>query len=225
MPIFCGGSVKCDAKPADRNAVGPHGDPRLDARCRQSLSPIFRRRSLRHAVSSSPSTPPAFIGETNSGAGARLICSSCQAKRAPLAERYIRAFRVWHYGKLAGPERIFSRLHGCPAGSPVNASSRSSPCATHDSGRVWFAVPFLLETFTLCFLPISRRNQITKWGIVVRCWKERLPFRVFLRFGRALVPAAATLLISNLSQQPEPLGSKAANSCCHQWLPEREFGL
>ena len=45
-------------------------------------------------------------------------------------------------------------------------------------------------------------------GIIVRCWKERLPFRVFLRFGRALVPAAATPLISSLSQQPEPLGSK-----------------
>jgi hypothetical protein len=58
-------------------------------------------------MSSSPSTPPAFIGETNSGAGARLTCSSCQAKRAPLAERYIRAFRVWHYGKLAGPELIY----------------------------------------------------------------------------------------------------------------------
>jgi hypothetical protein len=39
--------------------------------------------------------------------GPRLTCSSCQAKRAPLAERYIRAFRVWHYGKLAGPELIY----------------------------------------------------------------------------------------------------------------------
>jgi hypothetical protein len=48
-----------------------------------------------------------------------------------------------------------SRLHGWPAGSPVNASSRTSRCATHDSGPVWFAIPLLLRTFTfaLCRSP------------------------------------------------------------------------
>ena len=48
-------------------------------------------------------------------------------------------------------------------GSPINASSRTSRCATHDSGPVWFAIPFLLETFTLYSLPISRRTSVHKF--------------------------------------------------------------
>ena len=35
-----------------------------------------------------------------------------------------------------------------PASSPVNASSRTSRCVTHDSGSVWLAIPLLLRTFT-----------------------------------------------------------------------------
>ena len=54
-----------------------------------------------------PRRLPPSLARQNSGAGARLICSSCQAKRAPLAEKYIRVSRVWHYGKLAGPELIY----------------------------------------------------------------------------------------------------------------------
>src|SRR5260221_4574164 len=41
-----------------------------------------------------------------------------------------------------------SRLNGWPANSPVNASSRTSRCVTHDSGPVWLAIPLLLRTFT-----------------------------------------------------------------------------
>ena len=43
---------------------------------------------------------------------------------------------------------------------PVDISSRISECATHDSERVWLAVPLLLETFTLYSLPISRRTSV-----------------------------------------------------------------
>ena len=45
-------------------------------------------------------------------------------------------------------------------GSPVNASSRTSRCTTHDPGPVWFAIPFLLETSTPYSLPISRRTSL-----------------------------------------------------------------
>ncbi len=41
-----------------------------------------------------------------------------------------------------------SRLNGWPAGTPVNASSRTSRCVTHDSGPAWLAIPLLLRTFT-----------------------------------------------------------------------------
>src|SRR5258708_12373150 len=41
-----------------------------------------------------------------------------------------------------------SRLNGWPANSPVNASSRTSRCVTHDSGPVCLAIPLLLRTFT-----------------------------------------------------------------------------
>src|SRR5258708_8280151 len=58
------------------------------------------------------------------------------------------------------PDAKISRLNGWPAGSPVNASSRTSQCATHDSGPVWFAIPSLLETFTLYSLSISRRTSV-----------------------------------------------------------------
>src|ERR1700730_15263716 len=34
-----------------------------------------------------------------------------------------------------------------PVGAPVNASSRTSRCATHDSGTVWFVIPFLFRDF------------------------------------------------------------------------------
>ena len=42
-----------------------------------------------------------------------------------------------------------SRLNGWPAGFPVNASSRISRCATHDSGPARLAIPLLLWTFTI----------------------------------------------------------------------------
>src|SRR5258708_13049216 len=54
-----------------------------------------------------------------------------------------------------------SRLNGWPASSPVNASSRTSRCVTHDSGPVWLAIPFLLRTFTfysLRSLPAHKRT-------------------------------------------------------------------
>jgi len=55
---------------------------------------------------------------------------------------------------------LFRGFNGWPGGSPVDASSRTSLCATHDSGPVRFAIPFLSETFTLYPLSISRRTSI-----------------------------------------------------------------
>src|SRR6476661_6762421 len=37
---------------------------------------------------------------------------------------------------------------------------RTSRCATHDSGPVWFAIPSLFETFTRYSLSISRRTSV-----------------------------------------------------------------
>src|SRR5260221_6561734 len=45
--------------------------------------------------------------------------------------------------------RVLSRLDGWPASSPVNASQRTSRCATHDSGPVWFAIPLLLDRYSI----------------------------------------------------------------------------
>jgi hypothetical protein len=61
-----------------------------------------------------------------------------------------------------------SNLNGWPAGSPVNASSRTSRCATHDSGPVWFAIPFLLRTFTfaLCRSPGALTYDFFRFVIV-----------------------------------------------------------
>ena len=69
------------------------------------------------------------------------------------------------------PELIycFRGFNGWPAGSPVNASLRTSRCTTHDSGPVWFAIPFLLETSTLYSLPISRRTSATYQMKQLRC--------------------------------------------------------
>jgi hypothetical protein len=53
---------------------------------------------------------------------------------------------------------LLSRLHGWPAGSPVNASSRTSRCATHDLEASMVCYSFSLEDLRLCSLPISRRT-------------------------------------------------------------------
>jgi len=53
-----------------------------------------------------------------------------------------------------------SRLNGWPAGSPVNASSRISRRATHDSGPVRLAIPLLLWTFTITLCAVSRRTSV-----------------------------------------------------------------
>ena len=55
----------------------------------------------------------------------------------------------------------------------MNASSRTSRCATHDSGPVWFAIPSLLETFTLYSLSISRRTSVLYFSFFVPS-KEKL---------------------------------------------------
>ena len=54
---------------------------------------------------------------------------------------------------------FLSRLNGWPACTPVNASRRTSRYAAHNSGPVWFAMPSLQGTCTLCSLPVSRRSR------------------------------------------------------------------
>ena len=48
--------------------------------------------------------------------------------------------------------------HSCRSPIPISCTGNSP--ATHDSGPVWFAIPFLSETFTLYSLPISRRTSV-----------------------------------------------------------------
>ena len=76
--------------------------------------------------------------------------------------------------------RVLSRLDGWPAGPPVKASSRTSRCATHDSGPFWFAIPFLSETFTLYSLSISQRTSVRFFP-----FRERTPNSCAHFFTRA----------------------------------------
>src|SRR4029079_2061586 len=48
----------------------------------------------------------------------------------------------------------FSRLNTQPASSPVNASPRASPHATHDSGPSWLAKPLTCDSFIHYNLPV-----------------------------------------------------------------------
>src|SRR5271166_3173782 len=48
--------------------------------------------------------------------------------------------------------------------APLSTLRPALRCATHDSGPVWFAIPFLLETFTLYSLSISRRTSVRVQG-------------------------------------------------------------
>ena len=52
-----------------------------------------------------------------------------------------------------------SWLNGWPIRTPVNASRRTSRCATHDSGTTRFARSLLSGTFTLYSFPVSRRTS------------------------------------------------------------------
>ena len=57
----------------------------------------------------------------------------------------------------SAPRSKLSRLNGWPMRSPVNASTRASRHAPHDSGPVWIATPSPQWTFTTYSLPVSRR--------------------------------------------------------------------
>jgi hypothetical protein len=60
-----------------------------------------------------------------------------------------------------------SQRNGWPAGSPVNASSRTSRCATHDSGPVWFAPPFWSRIFTFSLCAFLLQNSVFKRCVMV----------------------------------------------------------
>jgi hypothetical protein len=79
--------------------------------------------------------------------------------------------------------RVLSRLDGWPAGSPVNASQRTSRCATHDSGPVWFAIPSLFGTFTFSLCRFSRRTTLYSLSISRRTSVRFFPFRAVTPIG------------------------------------------
>src|SRR4029077_7634644 len=106
-----------------------------------------------------------------------------------------------------------SGLNGWPAGSPVNASSRTSRCATHDSGPVWFAIPSLLETslFTLCRSPGAQAYFIFRfvWSGAGSCLGAWLRFLVSLTHG---IDRRTTHRSRKLTTHPRTLVRGAAQS-------------
>jgi len=52
-----------------------------------------------------------------------------------------------------------SRLNTWPTVTPVNASSLASQPATHDSGTMRFALPFIVRDLHPLLLPVSRRTR------------------------------------------------------------------
>src|ERR1700719_4563683 len=55
---------------------------------------------------------------------------------------------------------FLSRLNGCPARSPADASPKSSRMPAHGSGPMWFAIPSSQWTCTTYSLPVSRRTCV-----------------------------------------------------------------
>jgi hypothetical protein len=111
------------------------------------------RKQLKRSSRRSPGSRPKSV-PTCQGLRPRRAEQSLALTRLPvLLSTTLTASAPWTNIKI-------SRLNGWPAGSPVNASSRTSRCATHDSGPVWFAIPSLLETFTLYSLSIYRRTNV-----------------------------------------------------------------
>jgi hypothetical protein len=82
-----------------------------------------------------------------------------------------------HHGEVRSVNSVNHRsifaARWLACGLPVNASSRTSRCATHDSKPVWFAIPFLLGTFTFAL-----------------CRSAVLPQSVSLRFRNYSKPAS-----------------------------------
>jgi hypothetical protein len=63
------------------------------------------------------------------------------------------------HNSVGAPDCLISRLNGCPALSPVNASTTPSRAPPHDSGPGWFAIPFLCRTFINYSLTVSCRTK------------------------------------------------------------------
>ena len=92
----------------------------------------------------------------------RPLCQASVARAQPLDNgRVYLYFDTLYVDQLWGSfqAHIFANIaaaRGWPCRlPPVNALFRTSRCAAHNSGPGWIAAPFLLETFTLCSLPIS----------------------------------------------------------------------
>ena len=106
-------------------------------------------------------------GDLPSRAKSIHTCQGLRPRRADRALAMTRpvvlpsAFRT-----ASAPEiRPLSRLDGWPMCTPVNASSRTSRCATHDSGPMWFATPSSQWTFTTYSLPVSPAHRQSGWEV------------------------------------------------------------
>jgi len=94
------------------------------------------------------------------------VSSACQGLRPRGTSR---ALAITHPSVLPSASQTasasrttkLSRLNTWPTGAPVNASSLASRPAAHDSGPMWFALPFIVKDLHPLLLPVSRRTRET----------------------------------------------------------------
>src|ERR1700722_606662 len=90
------------------------------------------------------------------------VSSACQGLRPRGTSR---ALAITHPSVLpsasltasASRTTKLSRLNTWPTDAPVTASSLASRPTTHDSGPMWFALPFIVKDLHPLLLPVSRR--------------------------------------------------------------------
>jgi hypothetical protein len=82
--------------------------------------------------------------------------------------------------------------------SPVNASTRASRRAPHDSGSVWIATPSPCRTFTNYSLPVSRRTE----NFFSKMTRQRIRRGVFRSI--ADLQAAITTYLAEHNANPKP---------------------
>src|SRR5665213_4414289 len=88
-----------------------------------------------------------------------------------------RALAVTHPSVLPSASRTasasrtteLSRLNTWPTGAPVNASSLASRPTAHDSGPMWFALPFIVKDLHLSLIHISEPTRQAEISYAVFC--------------------------------------------------------
>jgi hypothetical protein len=105
-----------------------------------------------------------------------------------------------HKMNVGTREASFSRFHGWPARSPVNASRAASRPSAHDSGPMWIATPSLRWTCTIDSLPVSRRTLRCPHGRPSRIRRE-FTMNMLLRANLSVTPPAS--LASAVDKPPQ----------------------